>query len=93
LPTSLKLPAELRERIQALVAGTGQSVHAFMLQAIEREASYAETRQELVAAALVARADFAATRTGYRAADVHEHFRARARGAKPKRLKVTRWRR
>jgi hypothetical protein len=35
--TSLKLPDELKKRIAALVAGNGQSAHAFMVEAIARE--------------------------------------------------------
>jgi hypothetical protein len=35
--TSLKLPDELKKRIAALVAGSGRSAHAFMVEAIARE--------------------------------------------------------
>ena len=35
--TSLKLPDELKKRIAALVAGSGRSAYAFMVEAIARE--------------------------------------------------------
>lgn len=92
-PTTLKLPAELKQRIRSVVSGTEQSVHAFMLNAIERETSLAETRKEFVAAALAARADFERTGEGFRAADVHAHFKAQAAGRKVPRPKAVRWRR
>ena len=55
--TSLKLPHELKERIQSLVTGTGRSAHAFMVEAIERAAQAEELRrrfgEDAAAAALV----------------------------------------
>lgn len=92
-PTTLKLPPQLRERIRALVADTDESVHSFMLKAIEHETTRAEQRKDFVADALEARADFAQTGLGYEARDVHAHMRARAAG-KPssRRPKAKRWR-
>jgi predicted transcriptional regulator len=89
-PTTLKLSPELKRRIQAIVADTGQSAHAFMLEAIERQTAAAEQRGAFVSAALAARADFQRTRTGFAARDVHDHFRARAAGRKPRALKAKR---
>ena len=34
--TTIKLSPELRQRVQRLVRGTGKSMHAFMLEAIEQ---------------------------------------------------------
>lgn len=92
-PTTLKVPAELKQRIQAVVARTGDSAHAFMLQAIEHETQLAEQRHSFVSDALEARADFQSTRIGYAAAEVHASFRARAAGKRAAAPKAKRWRR
>ena len=92
-PTTLKLPTELKDRIRTVVAGTGQSMHAFMLEAIERETRLAEDRKQFVADAVAARDDFERNRLGYDASEVHAHLRARAAGRKSARPKAKRWRR
>lgn len=92
-PTTLKLPDDLKRRIQALVKSTGQSAHAFMLEAIERQTELAEERASFVADALAARADFERTGIGFRAAEVHAHHKARAAGKKTTRPKPVPWRR
>lgn len=43
--TSLKLPDELKRRVAALVSETGQSAHAFMVEAIEQAAQREELRR------------------------------------------------
>jgi predicted transcriptional regulator len=92
-PTTLKLSPELKRRIQAVVKGTGQSAHAFMVDAIERETQLAEDRKNFVAAALEARDDFDRTGLGFRATDVHKHLKALAAGRATKRPRAIRWRR
>ena len=92
-PTTLKLPPELKQRIQAVAAKRGQSVHAFMLGAIEHETSLAEQREQFVTAAVEARDEFGRTRSGYDAADVHAYFRARVAGKRATPPKAKRWRR
>ena len=91
-PTTLKLSPELRQRIRAVVDGTGQSMHAFMVEALERETRLAEDRKKFVASALAARADFERTTLGYDAAEVHAHFKARAQAKKSARPRARRWR-
>jgi predicted DNA-binding protein len=92
-PTTIKLPAELKERIASLIQGTGMSMHAFLLEAIEQQAQLAERRQHFVADALAARAESLRTGTGYAAAQVHAYARARAGGGKATRPKARSWRR
>ena len=43
--TSLKLPDELKRRIAKLAASSGQTPHAFMVDALAREAQRSELRQ------------------------------------------------
>ena len=92
-PTTLKVPPALKQRIQAVVARTGDSAHAFMLQAIEHETLLAEQRLSFVADALEARADFERTGLGFDAAEVHAHLRARTTGKRTAAPKAKRWRR
>jgi plasmid stabilization system protein ParE len=63
--TTLKLPAELKERIATLIEGSGKSMHAFLLEAVEVQTRQAERRQRFVADALEARADALRTGSGY----------------------------
>ena len=91
MPTTLKLSAELKQRIESVVRETGQSAHAFMLEAIERETRLAEERQRFVDEALEARAEFARTGAGHDAQEVHAYFAARARGKRATRPKVRHW--
>lgn len=91
-PTTLKLPAELKQRIQSVIADTDESVHSFMLKAIEHQTALAEKRKAFVADALEARAEFARSGTGYDAREVHAHFRARVGGKRSSRPKAKRWR-
>ncbi len=49
--TSIRLPDELRARIEALAAASGTSMHAFMLQAISEVTDRLERRQDFHAEA------------------------------------------
>jgi len=90
--TTLKLPEELRKRVAAAVEGTGQSAHAFMVEAIERQTRLAEQRRGLVADALAAREEADRTGLAYPAGEVHRYMRARARGEKATRPRPRKWR-
>jgi predicted transcriptional regulator len=41
--TTIKLPPELKQRVARLIRGTGQSAHAFMLEAIELQTACSKT--------------------------------------------------
>ena len=90
--TSLKLPDELKERVVAAAADSGKSVHAFMIEAIERQTGLAEQRKHFVAEAL---ASYEATRSAgraYSAKDVHGYMLAKAAGRAVRRPKTKSWR-
>ena len=91
-PTTIKLPPGLKKRILALVNETGQSVHAFMLEAIEEKAELAERRRAFVREALDAEREFEETGLGYDAAEVHRYLRARAAGKRAVRPRPKAWR-
>lgn len=90
--TTLKLPEELRKRVAAAVEGTGQSAHAFMVEAIERQTRLAEQRRGFVADALAAREETYRSGLGYPAGEVHRYMQARARRAKAARPRPRKWR-
>jgi len=90
--TTIKLSPELRQRVQKLVRGTGKSMHAFMLEAIEQQASLAERRKAFVADALAARKEANASGLGYLLEDVQAHYIARIAGKRAPRLRAKRWR-
>jgi predicted transcriptional regulator len=91
--TTLKLSEELRKRVAAAVEGTGQSAHAFMVEAIERQTRLAEQRKSFVADALVAREEAHRNGLAYSAGEVHRYMQARARGEKATRPRPRKWRR
>lgn len=91
--TTIKLSAELRQRVARLVRGTGKSMHAFMLEAIEQQTSLAERRKSFVAEALAARREANASGRGYLLEDVREHYAARAAGKPARKLRAKQWRR
>lgn len=91
--TSLKLSDELKTRVAALAQGAGMTSHAFMVEAIERQARLAELRGGFIAEALASRDEAHETGKAYAAADVHAYMEARARGETPKRPMARKWRR
>jgi len=92
MATTLKLPEDLKQRIAKVVEATGQTAHAFMIDAIRTQTERAERRREFIDAALDAREEFARTGVGYAAEDVHAYIKARAAGKKPPKPKPKRWR-
>lgn len=91
--TSLKLPEDLKKRIDALAARSGESPHALMVRALAEQVEAEELRQSFVEDAAKADAEMQASGTGYRMADVHAYIGAKARGEKVKRPRQVRWRR
>ena len=82
--TRLKIPKELKARVETAAEAIGQSPHAFMLDAIVDGTARIESRRGFVTRALAARARFAKSRMGYAADDVHRYMSRRAQGKKIK---------
>jgi predicted transcriptional regulator len=82
MPTTLRLPDELKKRIAEVVKGTGKSAYAFILEAIERETRIAEKRRAFVEEALESREEVYQSGLAYEADEVHEYLRAKAAGRK-----------
>jgi predicted transcriptional regulator len=91
--TSLKLPPELKARIDGIAKATGTTAHAFMVEALEREADRAERYARFLEEALDAERNLDRTGQHYAAADVFRYMDARAAGERPKRPRARSWRR
>ena len=86
--TTLKLPDHLKRRIGPLAESTGKTPHAWMIEALEKQAALAEKRKAFVAEALAAEEEVRRSGKAYRVQDVHAYFRALAQGKKAKRPKA-----
>ena len=91
MAASIKLPDELKKRIARVVKDTGESAHAFMLEAIRQETERAEKRRGLLADAHAARAEFQRSGTGYALAEVKAHYRAKLQGRRTRKPKLRSW--
>ncbi|OGT83328.1 MAG: hypothetical protein A3H91_17485 [Gammaproteobacteria bacterium RIFCSPLOWO2_02_FULL_61_13] len=92
MSTSLKLPEKLKSRIAKVARGSGQSAHAFMVGAIERQTAAAEKQQSFIKEALAARVDLDKTGLAYDWTEVREYHRARLQGRPATRPKLKPWR-
>jgi predicted transcriptional regulator len=81
--TSLKLPDNLKQRVNTLAELAGKSPHAFMVDVITEQTERAERRYEFIQSALAAKQDFDATGMGYDADEVHDFMRAKIKGLNP----------
>jgi predicted transcriptional regulator len=91
-PTSLRLPEDLKRRVESLAASAGQSTHAYLVDAIATFTAAAVKRREFIAAATASREKTRRTGKAYLAKDVHRYFRDRAAGKNPARPKPVKWR-
>ena len=89
--TSLKIPHQLKARIDQLSRRSGESAHALMLRALEGHVEAAERYQAFMEEGI--RADEAMQRSGlgYAAGDVHAYLEAKFRGRAARRPKPVRW--
>jgi predicted DNA-binding protein len=91
--TTVKLPLELKERVSALIKESGQSMHAYLLDAIERQTELAERRRSFLNEALAARKQMLRSGKGYAAHEVHLYMESLAQGKKTSRPRAKAWRR
>ena len=85
--TTLKLPEELKDRVVSAATAAGKTPHAWMVEAIEAQASLAQRRKAFVASALKAEQEVAQYGLVYDADEVFSYILAKAEGkraAKPK---------
>ncbi len=90
--TSLKVPAELKARVKAAAKAAGTSVHAFMMEAIERETARAEQYAKFLAEAKHADREFERNGAYFEAGDVFDYLTASTDGRVARRPRPKTWR-
>ena len=80
--TTLTLPEQLKKRLAPLAKSAGKTPHAWMIEALETQATLAEKRRTFIDDARAAEREVGQTGKAYRAVDVHRYIRARAAGKK-----------
>lgn len=88
--TTLKLPAQLKARIGPLARLSGKSPHAWMLDALHKEAELSEAREQFITEALEAAQGIDEGEPVFSMEDVHAFVRARAKGERTRRPKALR---
>lgn len=87
--TTIKLPADLKQRIAPLAEAAGKTAHAWMVEALERQAALAEAREAFLREAGASAAEIDAGGALYSAQDVAAYLLSRAAGkaaARPRRV-------
>lgn len=92
IATSLKLPGELKERLDQLAKESGASSHAYMLSALEAHAQRAELARQFLQDAVTADEAMQKSGKGYAAQEVHAYLTERAKGTKVTRPRARSWR-
>lgn len=88
--TTIKLPDELKQRIAPLAEAAGKTAHAWMVEALERQAAMAEAREAFLRDAEASAAEVDAGGALYAAEDVAAYLLSRAAGkaaARPRRVR------
>lgn len=86
--TTIKLPEDLKQRIAPLAEAAGKTAHAWMVEALERQAAMAEAREAFLRDAEASAAEVDAGGALYAAEDVAAYLLSRAAGkaaARPRR--------
>ena len=90
--TSLKLPDELKRRIESLAANAHKSPHAFMVEALAREAERLELRERFGADAARAESEAMASGKAVALATAFDYLEAKLSGRKIRRPRARQWR-
>ena len=90
--TSLKLPDDLKRRVEQLAAATGQTPHAFMVDTLRREVERAKLRARFAADADLAEREAMATGRGHTLEAAFDHLAARVSGRPARRPRARSWR-
>jgi predicted transcriptional regulator len=88
--TTIKLPEDLKQRIAPLAEAAGKTAHAWMVEALERQAAMAEAREAFLRDAEASAAEVDAGGALYAAEDVATYLLSRAAGkaaARPRRVR------
>ena len=91
IATSLKLPRELKERLDHLAKESGASAHAYMLSALQAHAERAELAHQFLQDAISADEAMQKSGKGYVAQEVHAYLTERAKGKVARRPRAKSW--
>jgi predicted transcriptional regulator len=90
--TSLKLPDDLKRRIARLAASAGQTPHAFMVDALAREAERSELRQRFAADAAESEREALESGKAHSLDAAFDYLAERIGGKNPRRPRARSWR-
>jgi predicted transcriptional regulator len=90
--TSLKLPDALKRRIERLAENAQKSTHAFMIEALTREAERSELRERFAADAAASEKEAMTTGKAFGLTATFDYLRARVSGRKARRPRARAWR-
>jgi predicted transcriptional regulator len=90
--TSLKLPEDLKRRIERLASATNKTPHAFMVEALAREAERLELRARFADEAARSEEEALSSGRAFELAATFDYLTTRASGAKARRPKARIWR-
>ena len=91
--TSLKLPEDLKRRIERLASAANKTPHAFMVEALAREAERSELKARFADEASRSEEEAISSGRTFDLAATFDYLTARASGAKARRPKARAWRR
>jgi predicted transcriptional regulator len=91
--TSLKLPEDLKRRIERLASAANKTPHAFMVEALAREAERSELSARFAEEAAHSEEEALSSGKAFELAAAFDYLAARASGAKTRRPKARSWRR
>lgn len=90
--TSLKLSQDLKRRIIRIAAQAGQTPHAFMVEALAREAARAELRERFAADSAESERQALDSGRAYPLGATFDYLEARLAGKKARRPRAHAWR-
>jgi predicted transcriptional regulator len=90
--TSLKLPEDLKRRIERLASAANKTPHAFMVEALTREAERSELRARFADEAARSEEEALLSGKAFELAATFNYLTARVSGAKVRRPKARAWR-
>lgn len=85
MPTTLKVPDDLRARLAAQAEAEGKTPHAYMLEALREKADRADRRRAYLEAGDAALREYERTGVAYAMEDVERYILGIAAGKKPRR--------
>jgi predicted transcriptional regulator len=90
--TSLKLPEELKRRIERLAGAARKTPHAFMVDALTAEADRAEIRERFASDAALSESEAMRSGKAVPLSTAFDYLEARAAGKSVRRPRASTWR-